>query len=84
MFCKIQYYYLKNNIKLENRWWALLDRLKLKDLKQLFKNSYFTKVFNALVEMQGLWELIQIGVLYRFLIFKYNKVCYSLLVYKER
>ena len=83
VFCKIQYYYFKNNTKLENRQQALLNRSKPKDLKQLFKNFYFIKAFNTLIEMQGLWELIQIKVLYRFLILKYNEVCYFLLTYRE-
>ena len=51
VFYKIQYYHLKNNIKLKNKQWALLDGLKPKDLKQLLKNSHFTKAFNALVEI---------------------------------
>ena len=84
VFHKIQYYHLKNNIKLENRQWALLNRSKPKDLKQLLKNSHFAKAFNALVEIQGLQEPIQIKTLYRFLILKYNKVYYSPLTYRER
>ena len=83
VFYKIQYYYLKNDTKSENRQWALLNGLKLKDLKQLLKNSHFAKAFNALVEIQGLQEPIQIKTLHRFLTLKYNKVCYSLLTYRE-
>ena len=83
VFYKIQYYYLKNDMKLENRQQALLDGLKLKDLRQLFKNFYFAKAFDALVEMQSLWELIQIRALHRFLILKCNKVYYSLFAYGE-
>ena len=83
VFRKIQYYHLKNNIKSKNRWWALLNRSKLKDLKQFLKNSHFVKAFNVLIEMQGLWEPIQIGVLYKFLILKCNKVYYSLFAYRE-
>ncbi|XTI84252.1 hypothetical protein V2W45_1465362 [Cenococcum geophilum] len=59
VFRKIRYYYLKNDTKLENRWWALLDGLKPNDLRQLFKNSYFARAFNALI-----------GALYRFLTLK--------------
>ena len=33
VFCKIQYYHLKNDTKLENKWWALLNKSKPKDLK---------------------------------------------------
>ena len=33
VFHKIQYYYFKNNTKLENRQWALLNKSKPKDLK---------------------------------------------------
>jgi hypothetical protein len=54
VFYKIRYYHLKNNTKLKNRWWALLDRLKPNDLKQLLKNSHFARAFDALVEMPGL------------------------------
>jgi len=54
VFRKIQYYYLKNDTKSENRWWALLDRSKLNNLRQLLKNSHFARAFNALVEMLGL------------------------------
>ena len=83
VFYKIQYYYLKNNTKLKNKQWALLNKLKPKDLKQLLKNSHFAKAFNTLVEMQGLQELIQIGALYRFLTLKCNKVYCSLPTYRE-
>ena len=33
VFYKIQYYHFKNNTKLKNRWWALLDGSKPKNLK---------------------------------------------------
>ena len=33
VFRKIQYYYLKNDTKSENRQWALLNKSKPKDLK---------------------------------------------------
>ena len=83
VFYKIRYYYLKKDTKLENRQWALLDGSKPKDLRQLLKNSHFAKAFNALVEMQGLQEPIQIRALYRFLTLKCNKVYYSLPAYRE-
>ena len=51
VFRKIQYYYFKNNIKSENRQWALLNGLKPKDLKQLLKNSHFVEAFNALIDI---------------------------------
>ena len=51
VFRKIQYYYFKNDTKLENRWWALLDGLKPNNLRQLLKNSHFIIVFNTLVEI---------------------------------
>ena len=84
VFRKIRYYHLKNDTKSENRWWALLDGSKPKDLKQLLKNSHFAKAFDALVEMQGLWEPIQIGALHRFLTLKCDEVCCSPLAYGER
>ena len=83
VFYKIQYYHLKNDTKLENRQWALLDGSKPKDLKQLLKNFYFAKAFDILVEIQGLWEPIQIKVLHRFLMLKYNKVYCSLFAYRK-
>ena len=83
VFRKIQYYYLKNDTKSENKQWALLDGSKPNNLKQLLKNSNFAKVFNTLVDMQGLQELIQIKALHRFLTLKCNKVYCSPLTYRE-
>ena len=54
VFRKIQYYYFKNNTKLENRQWPLLNGLKPNDLKQLLKNFHFARAFDTLVEMPGL------------------------------
>ena len=58
VFCKIQYYHHKKDTKLKNRWWALLDKSKLKDLRQLLKNSDFMNAFNDLIDMQSLWKPI--------------------------
>ena len=51
VFYKIQYYHHKKNMKSKNKQWALLNKSKPKDLKQLLKNSDFTKAFNDLVDM---------------------------------
>ena len=78
IFRKIRLYHRANDQSAEDRWWACLDRSKLKDLRQLIKRPQLLAAFDELIDMPGLWARIQLGALHRLLALKCDEVCTKL------
>ena len=74
IFRKIRLYHRANDQSSEDRWWACLDRSKLKDLRQLTKRRQIIAAFDELIDMPGLWAPIQLGALHRLLALKCDEV----------
>ena len=62
----------------ENRWWACLDKSKLRDLRQVLRKKELATAFDALIDMPGLWAKVQLGALQRLLALKCDEVGMSL------
>jgi hypothetical protein len=54
IFRKIRLYHRQNNVEAENRWWACLDKSKLRDLQQLLKKQEIAAAFNNLLDLPSL------------------------------
>jgi hypothetical protein len=74
IFRKIRLYHRDNDEDSENRWWACLQKSKLKDLRQLLKRRDLVFAFDGLIDMPGLWTKVQIGALHRLLALKCDEV----------
>jgi hypothetical protein len=74
IFRKIRLYHRQKDEEAENRWWACLDKSKLRDLRQVLKKKELAAAFDALIDMPGLWARIQLGALQRLLALKCDEV----------
>lgn len=74
IFRKIRLYHRQNDVEAENRWWACLDKSKLRDLRQLLKKQEIAAAFDDLIDFPGLWAKIQLGALQRLLALKCDEV----------
>ena len=74
IFRKIRLYHRQNDVEAENRWWACLDKSKLRDLRQLLKKQEIAAAFDDLLDLPGLWAKIQLGALQRLLALKCDEV----------
>lgn len=70
IFRKIRLYHRQKDEEAENRWWACLDKSKLRDLRQVLKKKKLAAAFDALLDMPGLWARIHLGALQRLLALK--------------
>ncbi|KAF1363093.1 hypothetical protein EJ07DRAFT_104137 [Lizonia empirigonia] len=70
IFRKIRLYQRQKDVDGENRWWACLDKSKLRDLRQLLKKQDIAAAFDELIDLPGLWAKIQLGALQRLLALK--------------
>jgi hypothetical protein len=74
IFRKIRLYRRQMDKESENRWWACLDKSKLRDLRQVLKKKELIAAFDALIDMPGLWVKLQLGALQRLLALKCDEV----------
>lgn len=74
IFRKIRLYHRQNDVEAENRWWACLDKSKLRDLRQLLKKQEIAAAFDDLIDLPGLWGRIQLGAIQRLLALKCDEV----------
>lgn len=74
IFRKIRFYYRQQDQAAEDRWWACLDKSKLRDLRQLLKRPKLVIAFDRLIDMPGLWQGVQLGALHRLLVLKCEEV----------
>ena len=82
IFRKIRLYHRQKDYEAENRWWACLDKSKLRDLRQVLRKKELAAAFDALIDMPGLWAKVQLGALQRLLALKCDEVSIPLEKYK--
>ncbi|KZM26577.1 hypothetical protein ST47_g2216 [Ascochyta rabiei] len=70
IFRKIRLYHRQKDEEAEERWWACLDKSKLRDLRQVLKKKELAAAFDSLIDMPGLWAKVQLGALQRLLALK--------------
>jgi hypothetical protein len=74
IFRKIRLYHRQQDPAAEDRWWACLDKSKLRDLRQLLKRPKLITAFDRLIDMPGIWHGVQLGALHRLLVLKCEEV----------
>ena len=67
IYYKIRQYHFQRNFSFESRWWARLRGCRSRNLKALLKNHELTAAFDALLDIPGLWDGMQLTTLHKVL-----------------
>jgi hypothetical protein len=74
IYRKIHQYSSEQDKFAEKKWWARLTKKKSEILKRFFKHKRFPAVFNALADISGIWDGLNIGVLDKMMALKCDEV----------
>ncbi|MAD85119.1 MAG: hypothetical protein CL912_19335 [Deltaproteobacteria bacterium] len=74
IYRKIYQYILEQDKLAEKKWWARLTKKKSEFLNRFFKHKRFPAAFNALTDIPGIWDGLNIGVLDKMMALKCDEV----------
>ena len=74
IYRKIHQYSSEQDKFAEKKWWARLTKKKSEFLYRFFKHKRFPAAFNALTDIPGIWDGLNIGVLDKMMALKCDEV----------
>ena len=75
IYRKIRQYHFQRDISSESRWWARLRGCRAANLKALLKKPDFTAAFDALLDIPGLLNGMQLTTMHKIFAMKSDEVC---------
>ena len=75
IYRKIRQYYFQRNLSFEMRWWARLRGNRAKNLKALLRHDKIRSAFDALLDVTGLWQGMQLTTIHKMMALKFDDVC---------
>jgi Protein of unknown function (DUF3723) len=74
IYRKIRQYHFQRNLNFEMRWWARLRGNRAQNLKSLLRHDELRAAFDALLDVPGLWDGMQLTTIHKMMALKFDEI----------
>ena len=74
IYRKIRQYHFERNLSFEMRWWARLKGNRAQNLKSILRHDEIRAAFDALLDMPGQWDGMQLTTIHKMMALKFDEV----------